>query len=138
MESGARRVILDTCFLEDVAREDPAALERATALQADGVPERLSAMTLYELYWGVGYVDTPATERDAVDAVLETKEVYHITPEIARKAGRIAGHLASEGQSLGDPGDELIGATGVVHDEPVLTRSVEHFERIPGLEVEAY
>lgn len=131
-------MILDTCFVEDVARDDPDATDRAAALQAEGVPERLSTMTVYELYWGVGYVDTPAAERDAVDAVLETKEVYPITTEVARKAGRIAGQLAREGESLGDPGDELIGATGVVHDEPVLTRNVDHFERIPGLEVETY
>ena len=128
-------MILDTSFVEDVARQDRAALVRADELTANGIPERLSAMTVYELYWGVGYVETPQTEKDVVDAVLETKEIYDITPEIARKAGRIAGHLASEGQPLNDPGDELIGATGVVHDEPVLTKNVGHFERIPGLEV---
>lgn len=94
-------------------------------------------MTIYELYWGVGYVDTPQ-RRDRVDAVLGTKEVYDVTPEISRKAGRIAGALAGQGEPLNDPGDELIGATGVVHDGPVPTRNRDHFERIPGLEVETY
>jgi predicted nucleic acid-binding protein len=131
-------VILDTAFVEDVASEDPDALRRAETLVRQGSPERLSAMTLYELYWGVGYVETSQAERGSIDAVLDTKEIYHVTPEIARKAGRIAGALASDGQPLNDPGDEIIGATGVVHDEPVLTRNVEHFERIPGLEVETY
>lgn len=131
-------MILDTSFVEDVSREDPAALERASELAADGVPERLSVLTVYELYWGIGYVETPQAEKDAVDAVLETKEVYEVTPEIARKAGRIAGELSSQGNPLNDPGDEIIGATGVVHDEPVLTKNVDHFKRIPGLEVETY
>jgi len=131
-------VILDTSFLEDVAREDESALERATRLAADGVPERLSALTVYELYWGIGYVERPQAEKDVVDAVLETKEIYDVTPEIARKAGRIAGTLSSQGNPLNDPGVELIGATGVVYDEPVLTKNVDHFERIPGLEVETY
>lgn len=131
-------MILDTSFVEDVAREDPAALAKADELSHDDIPERFSAMTLYELYWGVGYVDTPQQEKDAVDAVLETKEVYEITPEIARKAGRLAGQLSSDGNPLNDPGDEIIGATGVVHDEPVLTKNTGHFERIPGLEVETY
>lgn len=131
-------MILDTSFVEDVAREDSAALAKADELARDVIPERLSAMTLYELYWGAGYVDTPRQEKDAVDAVLETKEVYEITPEIARKAGRIAGQLSSDGNPLDDPGDEIIGATGVVHDEPVLTKNTDHFERIPGLEVETY
>lgn len=131
-------MILDTSFVEDVAREDPEALERARTLAADGIPERLSVLTLYELYWGVGYVDTPQDEKDALDAVVETKEIYDVTPEIARKAGRIAGSLSSQGEPLNDPGDEIIGATGVVHDEPVLTKNTAHFERIPGLEVETY
>lgn len=131
-------MILDTSFVEDVAREDESALERATRLAADGVPERLSALTVYELYWGIGYVERPQAEKDGVDAVLETKEIYDVTPEIARKAGRIAGNLSSQGNPLNDPGDEIIGATGVVYDEPVLTRNVDHFERIPGLEVETY
>lgn len=131
-------MILDTSFVEDVAREDPDALERARELAIDGVPERLSVLTVYELYWGVGYVDTSQEEKDRVDAVVETKELYDVTPEIARKAGRTARSLSSQGTPLNDPGDEIIGATGVVHDEPVLTKNVDHFERIPGLEVETY
>jgi tRNA(fMet)-specific endonuclease VapC len=131
-------MILDTSFVEDVAREDEAALATADRLAANGVPERLSAMTVYELYWGVGYVETPREEKAVVDAVLETKEIYDVTPEIARKAGRIAGRLSREGRPLHDPGDEIIGATGVVHEEPVLTDTVDHFEQIPGLEVESY
>jgi len=131
-------MILDTSFVEDVSREDQDALAKADALAAENVPERLSVLTLYELYWGVGYVDAPQREKETVDAVLATKEIYDVTPEIARKAGRIAGQLTSDGQPLNDPGDELIGAIGVVHDEPVLTKNVDHFERIPGLEVETY
>lgn len=131
-------MILDTSFVEDVARDDPDAIQRAGKLAEAGVPERLSVMTTYELYWGVGYVDMPQAEKDEVDAVLTTKEVYEVTPEIARKAGRIAGELSSRGEPLNDPGDEIIGATGVVHDEPVLTKNTDHFERIPGLEVETY
>ena len=131
-------MILDTSFVEDIARGDSTALAKADELADNGVPERLSVMTLYELYWGVGYVDTPQQERDETDAVLETKETYEITPDIARKAGRIAGQLSSDGEPLNDPGDEIIGATGVVHDEPVLTKNSDHFRRIPGLEVETY
>lgn len=131
-------MILDTSFVEDVGRGDEAALERARELDDGGVPERLSAMTLYELYWGVGYVDTPDAEIDRLDAVLATKAVYDVTPSIARKAGRIAGRLTKDGAALNDPGDEIIAATGVVHDEPVLTKNVDHFDRIPGLRVETY
>lgn len=131
-------MILDTCFVEDVARNDPDAIAKAEELAAAGVPERLSVLTVYELYWGMGYVDAPRAEQDTVDAVLDTKDVYDATPEIARKAGRIAGRLSREGRPIDDPGDEFIAATAVVHDEPVLTRTVDHFERIPDLEIVTY
>lgn len=131
-------MILDTSFVEDVGRSDPAAVAVARDLRDRGVAERVSAMTLYELYWGVGYIDQPDLEIDRLDAVLGSKEVYAVTPAIARKAGRIAGELTSDGRGLDDPGDEIIGATGVVMEEPVLTRNVERFERIPTLAVETY
>lgn len=131
-------MILDTSFLEDVGREDEAALEKAAALRDQGIPERLSVITLYELYWGIGYVDRSQAERDEVDAILGSKDVYQVTPSIARKAGRIAGELSRQDEPLNDPGDELIGATGLVREEPVLTKNVDHFERIPNLEVETY
>lgn len=131
-------MILDTSFLEDVARGEQAAIEEAERLDTEVVPQHVSVMSLYELYWGIGYLDTPRSERERVDSVLESKPTYAVTPEIARKAGRIAGRLSSEGRPLNDPGDEIIGATGIVHDEPVLTANVDHFERIDGLDVVTY
>lgn len=131
-------MILDTTVLLDLTREDEAALEKVRALQAERVPERVSVMSLYELYWGIGYVDRPQSERDSVDAILSTKEVYPVTSAIARKAGRLAGAFARQGTPLDDPGDELIAATGLVHDEPVLTRNIDHFDRFQNLEVDTY
>lgn len=131
-------MILDTSFLEAVARGEQAAIEEAERLDSEVVPQHVSVISLYELYWGIGYLDTPRAERERVDSVLGSKPVYDVTPEIARKAGRIAGRLSAEGRPLNDPADEIIGATGVVHDEAVLTANVDHFERISGLDVVTY
>nr|WP_230198729.1 hypothetical protein [Halopiger djelfimassiliensis] len=54
-----------------------------------------------------------------------------------KKAGRIDGRLASAGRAIGT-GETIIAATALVHEEPVLTRNVEHFRRIDGLDVESY
>jgi tRNA(fMet)-specific endonuclease VapC len=35
-------------------------------------------------------------------------------------------------------GDTIIVATALVHEEPVLTRNVKHFERIGGVGIESY
>jgi len=53
-----------------------------------------------------------------------------------RKAGRLAGQLANEGNAVAD-GDVIIGATAEIVDEPVLTRNVADFERL-GVDIETY
>ncbi|WP_424017890.1 PIN domain-containing protein [Halorientalis pallida] len=131
-------MILDTSVLLDLMRDDSAAVERVHGLESDGIPQRLSAMTLYELHWGLGYSDRSGAERAEIEAVVESRTLYDVTPEILRKAGRIGGRLRSEGRPLNDPGDEIIGATGIVHDEPVLTGNPDDFRRIDGLTVVTY
>jgi len=54
---------------------------------------------------------------------------------VMKKAGRIDGRLASEGRAIG-MGDTIVGATALVQEDPVLTRNVDHFDRIDDLEIE--
>lgn len=53
-----------------------------------------------------------------------------------RKAGRLVGELADDGQQVGD-GAAIIAATSMIVEEPVLTRNAADFER-RGVEVETY
>lgn len=46
-------MILDTSFLVDLMRGDEAAVENAQELEENLVQQRLSPMTLFELYYGV-------------------------------------------------------------------------------------
>lgn len=130
-------MILDTSFLVDVMNDDPDALDAVDEIEAAGVTQRIPAQAVYELYVGVGYTDTPRAEQRKIEAVLETRPVVETTARVARKAGRVDGQLRSDGERL-DPGDVIIGAVGLVLDEPVLTGNPGHFERIPDLAVEAY
>lgn len=131
-------MILDTSVVLDLLRDDTAAVDRVRELETDGIPQRLSAMTLYELHWGLGYSDRSAEELAEIEAVVESRTLYDVTPEIIRKAGRIGGGLRKEGRPLNDPGAEIIGATGIVHDEAVLTGNPDDFERIDCLSVVRY
>ncbi|RXK51873.1 PIN domain-containing protein [Halorientalis pallida] len=131
-------MILDTSVLLDLMRDDSAAVERIRELESAGVPQRLSAMTLYELHWGLGYSDRSAEERAEIEAIVDSRTLYDVTPEILRKTGRIGGGLRRDGRPLDDPGDEIIGATGIVHDESVLTGNPDDFRRIDGLSVVTY
>jgi tRNA(fMet)-specific endonuclease VapC len=130
-------VLLDTSFLIDLMNGDPDAVERARELEADLVQQRLSAMTLFELYYGVGRVTDSETEREQIEQVLASKPVHSADTAVMRKAGRLAGELAADGDPVSD-GDVIIGAAALVVDEPVLTRNVTDFERLDGVEVETY
>lgn len=130
-------MILDTSFLIDVMDADHAALQKVDEIEGNGVEQNVPAMTLQELYIGVGASDLPERERRKIEHVVESRPILPTTETIARKAGRLDGQLRTRGERI-DLGDATIGATGVVHDQPVVTGNPTHFERIPGLEVESY
>lgn len=129
-------MLLDTSFLIDLMNGDEEAVEKARELETDLVQQRLSAMTLFELYYGVARSVDGEAEREEVQDVLASKPVHPADVPVMRKAGRMAGALADDGTPVGD-GDAIIGATAEVVDEPVLTRNVDDFERL-GVDVETY
>lgn len=129
-------MILDTSFLHDIMHGDGEAIDRAVEVERQH-PVGLSSISVYELYYGVGYTDREATERRKVDSVIGSKQVIPADSRVMRKAGKIDGHLSRDGISVGQA-DIIIGATALLQDEPVLTRNVDEFERIPGLDVETY
>jgi tRNA(fMet)-specific endonuclease VapC len=75
-------------------------------------------------------------ELETVDGVLASKPVHPADAAVMRKAGHLSGELQNEGEPVGD-GDVIIGATADVVEEPVLTRSVDDFERLD-VEIETY
>lgn len=129
-------MLLDTSFLIDLMNGDDGAVEKARELEDELVQQRLSSMTLFELYYGVARSSKSADEREKVENVLASKPVQPADTAVMRKAGRLAGELANEGNAAGD-GDVIIGATADVVDEPVLTRNVEDFQPM-GVAVEEY
>lgn len=131
-------MILDTSFLLDVMASDEAALARAEEIETTDVSARLSSMTVYELYYGVEIADVSADEQRRVDRAVDAYPIVDPDETIMRKAGRIDAELDRSGRSLDDDADVIIGATGVVLEVPVLTRNVDHFDRIPDLVVETY
>ncbi|WP_415380416.1 type II toxin-antitoxin system VapC family toxin [Halosimplex sp. TS25] len=129
-------MLLDTAFLIDLMDGDEDAVEKARELERDLVQQRLSSMTLFELYYGIARATDSTTEREKVEQVLESKPIHPADTAVMRKAGRLAGELQNDGTPVGD-GDVIIGATGEVLEEPVLTRNVEDYERL-GVEIESY
>lgn len=110
-------------------RGDEGAVARAREIEEDLVQQRVASMTLFELFYGVARSDQPARERKTVQEVLSSQPIEAADDGVMQKAGRWAGELASAGETIPD-GDVIIGATADSIDEPVLTRNVDHFERL--------
>jgi hypothetical protein len=129
-------VLLDTAFLIDLMNGDEGAVEKARELETNLVQQRLSAMTLFELYYGAARSNQSEAEREKIENVLASKPVHPADTAVMRKAGRLSGELMNDGNAVGD-GDVIIGATADVLEEPVLTRNVDDFERL-GVDVKTY
>jgi hypothetical protein len=129
-------VLLDTTFLIDLMNGDEGAIEKTRELESELVQQRLSAMTLFELYYGAARSNQSDAEREKIENVLASKPVHPADSAVMRKAGRLSGELMNDGNAVAD-GDVIVGATADVLEEPVLTRNVDDFERL-GVDVETY
>ncbi|WP_336343328.1 PIN domain-containing protein [Halalkalicoccus ordinarius] len=73
-------------------------------------------------------------EQQNIIGVVLSKEVVPIDERIAQRAGRLHGELYNDGTPV-DMHDCLIVATSIDFEEPVVTRNVDHFERIDDVQV---
>lgn len=129
-------MLLDTAFLIDLMNGDEGAVERAQALERDRIQQRISAMTLFELFYGVERSERSESEQERVRNVIASKPIHPADAAVMRKAGRLSGRLTTDGTPV-DDGDVIIGATAAVLEEPVLTRNREDFDRL-GVDVVTY
>jgi len=84
-------MILDTSFLHDIMHGDEDALDRAIEIE-NRYTVKLSSVSVYELYYGVGYTDSTDKERQKVDSVIGSKHVLPADTEVMRKAGKVKYH----------------------------------------------
>lgn len=130
-------MILDTSVLVDLLQSDEAAGERVRSLEEDGTLLWIPVPAVFELFEGIERADRPGEERARVEQVLDAYSVLAFEPRHARRAGTISGRLVRRGRML-DPVDVQIAGMAVVEGRPVLTRDVDDFDRVPGLDVETY
>jgi PIN domain nuclease of toxin-antitoxin system len=89
-------------------------------------PWSISAIVLWEIakLAQLGRIEVDLDDRK-VERVLRSVYLWPITADIARMSTRLDIH--------GDPADELIGATSIVHEVPLITRdrSLRRSRKIP-------
>lgn len=130
-------MIVDTDVLIDIMQGDQQATQKVGGLESEYAQLCISSVSLFELHHSLERVSNPGERRRRIEGVLESKQVYAADDAVMKKAGRLDGQLASAGREIGTA-DTVICATALVHEEPVLTRNVEHFERIDDIEIEPY
>jgi predicted nucleic acid-binding protein len=130
-------MIEDTSFIIDLLHEDSDAVDYLKLIEKTNRPEKIASVTVLELYEAVPQLDVPEERKQRIFAVLDTRPTVPADETAMRKAGKISGELLARGEEI-DREDCIIGATALLNDEPVLTRNVDHFERIDGLAVETY
>ncbi|MFW5946730.1 MAG: type II toxin-antitoxin system VapC family toxin [Candidatus Natronoplasma sp.] len=69
-----------------------------------------------------------------LDDFLSPLTIIPIDQKVARRAGKIAADLIEEGKRV-EINDLYIAATALLNEETVVTKNVEHFERIDDLDV---
>jgi tRNA(fMet)-specific endonuclease VapC len=91
----------------------------------------LTAISLYELNAAPYYTDQ---QRAALADILSVVEVLPFATRAANQAAQVSRRLASRGRMIG-VADLLTAGICLANDLPLLTRNVEHFNRIEGLKL---
>ena len=129
-------MILDTTFLVDLLRGESELKEAARHVDDHGIAA-VSTITVMELGAGIHRADASETERERVETLLSDIREVPFDRDAAFRAGELNVQLARSGTPI-DVADVTIAATALVHDQPVVTRNVDHFERIDDLAVLTY
>lgn len=127
-------VVLDTDIVIDVMNGIRPSIAAVGRLLDSSEATSISVATRMQLFQGVARTRRPAWEVRKIAHALRGTIEHVMTSEIAQTAGLLDGELAGRGERIG-PFDTIIAATALHHDEPVMTRNVKHFARIPDLQI---
>jgi tRNA(fMet)-specific endonuclease VapC len=128
-------LILETTFVIDLEREH----DRGVPGPAVSFLESNHEARLYLPFVVAGELaaGTSMRERTKWEAFLAPFYLLPSTPEVSWHYGRTYRHLRDNGRLIGS-NDLWIAATGLAYHMSVVTKDVDHFRRVPGLEVENY
>jgi len=125
------RVLLDTCVLSEIQRQqgNPQVRERVQAIHGDDL--FLSVLTVGELTKGIELLETGTRQTTLRQWLLSLEQDYEdrilsIDTETARIWGEITAGAQSKGRTI-PASDGLIAATAIRHGLHVMTRNVADF-----------
>ncbi|MBI2449123.1 PIN domain-containing protein [Candidatus Pacearchaeota archaeon] len=118
-------------------KNDEKAISKLNEIIKKGETQLITALTIFELFSGISRSNQPEKEKNKVIKILKGQLILHLDNDSAEKAGEIDGNLIKRGEDIG-PIDCMISGIALVKKEKVLTRNIEDFKKIKGLEIETY
>lgn len=95
----------------------------------------VSVLTAGELLTWTLRAKSPPRHHQILMTLLADLTILDVDQAVAQKFGEVRAKLLDQGQPVASV-DLLIGATALVHGLTVVTHNVQHFTKIPGLNVE--
>lgn len=128
-------LILETTFLIDLEREH----HRGRPGPALAFLDDHQDARLYLTFTVAGELAAGASlgDRRAWEGFLGPFYVLPSSPEVSWHYGQAFRHLQKNGQLIG-ANDMWIAATALAYQMPLVTANVDHFHRVPGLDVVSY
>ncbi|MBX0294980.1 type II toxin-antitoxin system VapC family toxin [Haloarcula nitratireducens] len=129
--------LVDTSVVVDIDRGGVD--QRVSKLDGEG-RHAISVVTLTELRMGVnkqyeGDTEAHGEAMEALERLCARFETVDVTRPVAVRAADIIAELQRRGEPLHDLHDVYIAATAMSEELPVLTASVDRFERIGDVRV---
>ncbi|HEY4823048.1 MAG TPA: type II toxin-antitoxin system VapC family toxin [Candidatus Bathyarchaeia archaeon] len=128
---------MDTSFLIDLLRENPAAEKKFQYYTENYEPLTTTPINAAELFKGAYSAKEKRSEVGKARGILEYLELLDMSIPVCETYGRLVSELRSKGAPIGDL-DTLIASTAIVHRQILVTRNKGHFDRVPGLVVESW
>lgn len=126
----------DTDFLIAYLQNDPDAIRKLQSLRAGHDNEAVTtAVNAAELWKGVYRSKDRQKDLAKVEWLLDSLELLVLDAESARLAGEMDAAIKSN--PIGES-DLLIASIAMSNKQTLVTRNRKHFERVPGLRVEAW
>jgi len=128
------RYLLDTNICIYAIKERPRpVIERLRSSKPDDLA--ISAITAFELWYGVHKSQHVRKNSDALEALLGSLTLLGFEDADARECGRLRARLEREGTPIG-PYDLQIAAQARRHKLTLVTNNDAEFKRVPDLDVE--
>ena len=131
-------VCLDTAFLADLFRKNPAAEMKLKEFVDAREEISITVMTVAELYYGAYKSNRAKEEKAKVEQVKRAFLILELNEDGAQKFGELLSRLEKSGKTISDR-DVLIAAIAISKGEnTIVTRNETDFVRISELSVITY